>query len=142
MPRPSGEDPNCMGTLLHWLGERDQDGFAESDDIITLLKEKYELTKTPTEGDIAIWYKDPFDILMPLILHTGVVIEEGTPPKIKSRMTQDGDIEELPADVVMGMLDRMRKYKSEGYILTDAMQRLRIVHGALPKYYTRISGYK
>ncbi len=144
MPRPSREDPNCMGTLLYWLDERNGDGFADSNDINKLLNEKYEPTKTPKEGDVAVWLKYPSDIHAPNFLHTGMVVVGGTNPKIKSRLVQGGGIEELPADLVMDVLYQMKKDKLEGHILTDtdAMQVVRIVPGALPEYHTRKSAYK
>ena len=76
--------PNCRGTLLYLLGERDREYFDWKEDITILLQRKYALiSDIPQANDLAVWH-DIQDSNK--ILHAGLVVQDGMSLLIRSRV--------------------------------------------------------
>ena len=85
-PVRRGLPPNCIGTLLYFIGERDEDSFAwiqHINDLIVWKDSPYDFTEVPQALDLAFWH-DPSNYTN--TLHAGIVVDIKDTPIIRSRL--------------------------------------------------------
>ena len=107
---------NCRGTLLYWIGARDEDSYANPEDITSILHQ-YTPTTKPNLGDLALWR--PIHEGFVDVLHAGLVVQR-SPIIVASRLGGDGPIRKLEAPHVMPALGWYYDYHIEYHRRTDA----------------------
>lgn len=82
---------------MFWLGETNEDGSINPEEMAEILKNRYKEIKQPKVGDIVAWHAH---LDKNRIHHAGLVEKIGKEIKVKSRLGDNGIIEILPQDRV------------------------------------------